>query len=394
MTSAGQTRPRLRVLQCITRLGLGGAERVAFAIMRELRAEIDFGVFTVYTRADDAVGEEMRRELIATATPWFAGTRLPLKRGGMLTGGIALAQAVRAFAPDVIHLHSETPEACAAVMTCLDGTARRVPIVRTIHNSIFWRYWPRIGRWCDRRLARAAIACVSRAAETEFARYRRDSGAQPPATAEALIYNGVVARIREPNSAPRRPHVRRVLFAGRLEPQKGIDVLCAALPRVRLPQNVRGELVVVGHGAQQPLVEALSRTPPVHWSVTLRPPVASLDDVFNDCDLLVMPSRFEGLGLVAIEASLAGLPVVATAAPGLSEALPADHPWWAPPGDADALAATLSEALAETARWRDVTTTAQRFAQTRFSAHAMAAGYRALYERALELRGGTNRRPA
>ena len=370
---------RLRVLQCITRLGLGGAERVAFDLMHALRQDVEFGVFTVHRAGTDAIGSEMRRILQANRTPWFTGTSLPMKGGGMLPAGFALARAVHDFRPDLVHFHSETPEACGAVMTQVSHSAARLPLVRTIHNSVYWRYWPRTGRWCDRRLARAAIACVSGAARDEFQRYRNDSGAKPPPFEPRIIYNGVSAPVREPVRAARDPAVRRLLFAGRFEAQKGTDVLCRALPLVRLPAGARGELTFVGHGAHEPLIAALAQHPPAGWTLTVQRPVADLGGIFPHFDLVVMPSRFEGLGLVAIEATLAGLPVVATDAPGLREALPPDYPWRATPGDERTLADALTKALDEPSGWEDAVRSAQHLAQDRFSPVAMGQAYLRLY---------------
>jgi glycosyltransferase involved in cell wall biosynthesis len=382
MTDPPVSANRLRVLQCITRLGLGGAERVAFSIARELRGEVDFGFFTVHGASRDAIGEGMRGELAATNTPWFRGTTVPMKAGGMLPGGFALARAVDAFRPDVIHFHSETPEACGAMMTSLSHSGARVPVVRTIHNSVYWRYWPRIGRWCDRRLAQAHIACVSEAAREEFRRYRQDSRVNPPPAAPEIIYNGVSLPLLEPHRVPSSADVRRVLFAGRFEDQKGTDVLCSALPFVRLPPQTRGELTFLGHGAHEQRVRTLAENPPAGWSVIVRRPVADLPAVLREFDLIVMPSRFEGLGLVAIESTLCGLPVVASDAPGLRETLPADYPWRATPGDPSSLANSLSTALADTPRWADAIAAAQRFAQARFSPATMGASYRRLFARA------------
>ena len=376
---------RLRVLQCITRLGLGGSERVAFAIMDALRAEIDFAVFNVHGTSGDAVGAGLQRELKATQTPWFAGTAVPIKCGGMLTGAYALAQAIRKFCPDLVHFHSEIPESCGALLAQFSPIFAQVPVVRTIHNSIYWRYWPRIGRWCDRRLVHAHVACVSAAARDEFLRYRKDSGAGQPPAEPVVIYNGVAIQPRAPRSSPHDSDRRRVLFAGRFEMQKGTDILCRALPLVRLPANISlGELTFMGHGAQAAQVSELAANPPPGWAVTLCPPNANLTTIYAQFDLVVMPSRFEGLGLIAIEASLCGLPVVTTDVPGLREALPPDYPWRAQPNDAESLANSLSSALTKTDHWGEAVYKAQRLALARFSPEAMGDGYRQLYFLALE----------
>jgi glycosyltransferase involved in cell wall biosynthesis len=372
---------RLRVLQSITRLGLGGAERVAFALMHALRDDVEFGLFTVHGASNDAIGADMRHTLETTQTPWFTGTAIPMKAGGMVPAGFALRRAVRSFRPDIVHFHSETPEACGAVMMRLMQGETPPRLVRTIHNSIFWRYWPRVGTWCDQRLASAAIACVSEAARDEFIRYRRESGARPSDPEATIIYNGVAIDPRAPRVGPADPALRRVLFAGRLEEQKGVDVLCDALPLVQLPPGVQGELTIVGHGAHQHGVNALARNAPPGWTVNVRGAAADLMPLFAASDMLVMPSRFEGLGLVAIEATLAGLPVVSTDAPGLQEALPADYPWRTKPGDAMSLATSMTFACNETSRWKDTVLAAQSFAQKRFSPSAMGASYLALYER-------------
>lgn len=382
MSASNAHRPsRPRVLQCITRLGLGGAEKVAFSIMRELRAEADFAVFTVHGRAGDDVGREMEQELRSLDIPWFRGTRVPMKQGGPLWGAWALARAVHEFRPDALHCHAEPAEACAAVWSAARADRTGPVVVRTVHHSMFWRFWPRVGRWCDRRLPGPWVAGVSAAACEEFKRFRLDSGA--PTAVPRLIYNGVSLAARSPHGAPHAPRRRRVLFAGRYEPEKGPDILCRALPLVRLPPGVRGELHFFGHGRLEAQVRALAAEPPPDWEVNVGPPARNLPAAMAAFDVLVAPSRFEGLGLVAIEATLCGLPVVATTALGLREALPENHPWLAEPGDAAGFATQLGAALASPETWAPAVASAQRFAAERFAPARMAEGYRRLYRDAV-----------
>lgn len=370
---------RPRILQVITRLGLGGSEKVALSIVDGLRGEFDFAVFTVYRGIHDEVGAAMRRELAAAGVPWLRGTRLDVKRGGLLPGALALHRAVQSFRPHLIHYHTEIPEACGATLAALRPGFARLPALRTIHNSIFWRYWPRIGRWCDHRLASARVVCVSAAARDEFLRYRAASGVAPARPPPAVLYNGVAVAPRPVRSGLLRPGVCRVLFAGRFEPQKGVDVLCAALPLVALPPGLRVEFTAVGHGFHEPLLRALADRPPEGWSLSVRGPVASLPDLLEGFDLVVMPSRFEGLALIAIETILCGVPLVATRAPGLQEILPANHPWLPRPEDPADLAAALSRAIGEPHTWSQVMSAAQQYAIPRFSPGRMLGAYRELY---------------
>ncbi|MDP1581066.1 MAG: glycosyltransferase family 4 protein [Candidatus Didemnitutus sp.] len=373
---------RLRVLQCITRLSLGGAERIAFSLVRGLRHEIDFAVFTVHGAGADAIGAEMRAELAALGVPWFRGTGVPMKAGGMIPGAWALARAIREFQPDVVHFHAEPSEACGAALQQLRFTSRKFGAVRTIHNSVFWRFWPRIGRWCDRKLVNAHVAGVSQSTSEEFQRYRADSGAPSPHGEPTTIYNGIDAALAPVKSAPSKLERRRLLFAGRFEPEKGADVLLRALRKVVLPADVTAELLLVGHGDQEGALRRAAATPPVGWQIVFQPVLPSIWPLLAATDVVVVPSIFEGFGLVAAEAIFAGRPVVMTDAPGLREVLPPEHPWRARPGDADDLAEKLTAALRDTAHWEPAMRTAQAWAATRFTAEQMRRAYAQLYRRA------------
>jgi glycosyltransferase involved in cell wall biosynthesis len=97
---------------------------------------------------------------------------------------------------------------------------------------------------------------------------------------------------------------------------------------------------------------------------------------------MIMPSRYEGLALSAIEAALLGLPIVATDGPGIREGFPPDYPWLAKAGDADDFARLLQGALHHPETWPGVVRQAQDFAQANFNVTAMCDAYAKLYEQA------------
>lgn len=369
-----------RVLLCITRLGLGGAEQVALTLLELLQQRITFAVFTAYSTIDDEIGVRMRNQLTASGVRWFHGSRWPVKRGGLLLAGLALGRAIREFQPDCLHYHAEIAEACGATMLQLNPTLARVAALRTVHNSNYWRFWPRIGRWTDRKLAGATVVSVSTAAQTEFVRYRTDSG-MAPQLVPAVIPNGVNLPALPPRTASLNPKRISLMFAGRFEEQKGPDILAQSLPQVSLPPNCDADLVCYGHGAFEPLLRNLATHPPPRWTVHVEPPSPRIVEEMKSFDVLLMPSRFEGLPLLAIEASLSGLPVVATDAPGLREALPSAHPWKAPPGDSAAFARAIEQAVREPHTWAPAVRAAQELARVRFSPAAMSEAYFELYSR-------------
>ena len=95
-----------------------------------------------------------------------------------------------------------------------------------------------------------------------------------------------------------------------------------------------------------------------------------------------MPSRYEGLALLPIEAALSNLPVIATDAPGLREGFPKDYPWLAAPGDAASFAKLLQRALDEPEKLPAAARAAHEFARKYFDLTVMCNAYRALYQQA------------
>lgn len=368
---------RPRVLHAITHLALGGAERIALSLVRELRGEFEFAVFAVNGVGADAVGQSMRQELADLGIPLFNGWRLPLKWGGLAAAAFAADHTLRRFQPDLVHLHTEIPEATFALLPPPRRTGRHRGWLRTVHHAQFWHHWAPLGRWVDRRLASAAVAAVSHDAARGFATLRASSGA--PGRSATVIYNGVAAPASPAPYAAAAERPLRIIFGGRLESEKGADLLPEIFRRVSPGRWPSGQLRICGQGAHEATLRTWATHPPANWQVEVTPAVADFRAEIARADLVIVPSRSEGLSLVAVEAQLLGRPVVATHAEGLREALPDRHPWCASPGDATSFAATLQQAIDQSATWPAAVATARSFAATRFDLVTMCDAYRRLY---------------
>jgi D-inositol-3-phosphate glycosyltransferase len=140
----------------------------------------------------------------------------------------------------------------------------------------------------------------------------------------------------------RRPGPPRLLFVGRLQPLKGPDVAIRTLAEVRrtLPDaRLRIFGGASGAGATGPgELQELAAELGVADAIDLEPALAqsTLVDRYRDADVLLVPSRSETFGLVALEAQACGIPVVAADVPGLEAVVgaggtlvpghdPADH---------------------------------------------------------------------
>jgi glycosyltransferase involved in cell wall biosynthesis len=126
------------------------------------------------------------------------------------------------------------------------------------------------------------------------------------------VYNGVRLPPRLSRQSSTEEGPLRLLFVGRLDRQKGLDVLRRAMEQ--LPQE-GFRLTVVGESVLERLSpQASPNVRYIGWVAN-----KALGEFYSDCDVVVMPSRWEGFGLVAAEAASYGVAVVATRCCSLPE---------------------------------------------------------------------------
>lgn len=185
-----------------------------------------------------------------------------------------------------------------------------------------------------------------------------------------------------------------VLFVGRLEPRKGVDVLLAAWAALRAHHPDRTLHLVgrdpVGWGAEQIARHGASQIR-VHGQLS----DSDLAALRTRCALQVVPSRFESFGIVVLEAWAAGLAVVASSAGALPEVV-GNAGVLVPAGRSQPLAAALMALLDDPQRRRELTTRGAVRLRSCFSPAGMAAASVAAYRRAIHRRhaGGWTSEPA
>ncbi|MGE0839971.1 glycosyltransferase family 4 protein [Pseudonocardia sp.] len=230
--------------------------------------------------------------------------------------------------PDVVHAHDWlVAHPAIALADTLD-----VPLVATIHATEAGRHagWlttplsrqvHSIEWWLARR-ADAVVTC-SRAMRTEVATlFDLD-----PDTI-AVVHNGIAPRRwsvppAATDAARRRwapGDVPLLAYFGRLEYEKGVQDLITALPRIRRA-HPGTRLVVAGTGTQRDMLVDEARRHRVRRSVRFAGHLADDDlaALLTAATAVVLPSRYEPFGIVALEAAAAGAPLVASTAGGLGE---------------------------------------------------------------------------
>lgn len=143
-----------------------------------------------------------------------------------------------------------------------------------------------------------------------------------------------------------------LLAVGAVIPRKGYDVLVTALARLA---HLRWRLVIAGDGGRSPdtlrRLEAEITALDLADRITMLGAVSSeqLASLYQRCDLFVLPSRFEGYGMVFAEAIAHGLPVVGTTAGAIPQTVPDAAGVLVPPDDVEALAEALRRLIEDPA---------------------------------------------
>jgi glycosyltransferase involved in cell wall biosynthesis len=230
-----------------------------------------------------------------------------MARGRWLVVNVGVLGRLRRFRPDLVLVGGWNQPAFWQAL--LHARTARVPLVVWVESTARDE---RAGRGpaeaAKRAVVRSAAAFVvpGRAAEE----YVRGLGAKEVAVAPNAIDLGIFGERTE-----RRAEIRaqlgldRVTFlcVSRLSPEKGVDVL------VRAFDGVPGELALVGDGPDRERVAALAGP---NVRLLGRVERDELVDWYASADAFVMPSRSETWGMAMQEAAAAGLPLVASEAPG------------------------------------------------------------------------------
>ncbi|MFH1524097.1 MAG: glycosyltransferase [Chloroflexota bacterium] len=151
-----------------------------------------------------------------------------------------------------------------------------------------------------------------------------------------------------PSHPPNFSGKPRLLFVGRLQSRKRVDLLlqaCAALP-----EGLQPKLVIVGDGSERAALEALAKAIYPSAQFPGAKHGAELAAYFSAADLFVLPGTG---GLAVQEAMSYGLPIIMGQGDGTNDDLVRDsNGWRITPNDLDALAETLRSALSDVARLR------------------------------------------
>lgn len=250
-----------------------------------------------------------------------------------------LRRVIAECAPDIIQTHGYKPAALAWMLR-RGGESR--PWIGFFHGATTENLKVRFYHWFTNRLLGAAdrVVVMSRAHLAHFSRLGEKA---------CVVHNAVLELPPEPSRAAAPSMVGgarpRIGVVGRLSPEKGVDVFlhaCDALAR----QGVSFSAIVAGDGPERVPLERLRDSLDLEGRVNFIGAITDVASLYASLDLLVIPSRSEGLPNVLLEALRADLPVVATRVGAIPDVLNSPRAGLVvPPGSATALAEGIVRAL-------------------------------------------------
>jgi glycosyltransferase involved in cell wall biosynthesis len=400
------------VVHIITKLELGGAQQNTLFTL----AHLDRGRFAPYLLAGcgGLLDEEARRSdglrstwvpsLIREIRPWRDLWALLVLRW-------QLVRIRREAGPlMIVHTHSSKAGILGRWAARLAGASA---IIHTFHGFGFHDEQPRWARrlfiWMERLTASVTdgVIVVSRANQRLGdacglfgSPGSKKTAGRPPAR---LIRSGIDfaafqsaggergASAASPRISLREelgvaPEAQVVLTVACLKPQKAPGDIVAAAGRV-LRTEPSAVFLIAGDGELRPELEAMIRANGLEGRVILLGWRRDIPQLLRAADLFLLTSRWEGLPRVILEARLAGLPVVATAADGVIDVVQDGvNGYVVPIGDVDRIADRLIELLRSPALRRRMSVAAEAL-PVDFEIHTMVRQQEAFYADVLRAKG-------
>ncbi len=403
--------------------GFGGIERHVFHLVTHLtRLGVDVTLYVQPPTVDDG-----QNEFTVYRLPSIVYTRYdytsPMLRPNSILGrqinypwyawqlGIAAAQAARHGAYNVVHSQG----LCALGYGWIrqrDPLLRHVPFIANPHGleeyrTQDWRKWLAYAPF--RAMYSYAHRCADRVIATDactqddLPRYLHVDPRRvvviPSAidVEECLNYldgamrQNLRERLRLDESGPSTGSGQActLLSVGRLERNKGFHIMIDALGKLRERLPMRWRWLLVGQGTERERLEAQARALGMLDHVTFvgRLDDAELHNLYEEVDLVVHPTLYEGSSLVTLEGMIHRKPVVASAAGGIPDKVfDGRNGYLVRPGDADDLAAKIALALEQRARWPEWGEESVKIVCSTFDWPVVARKTKATYEEMLASR--------
>jgi glycosyltransferase involved in cell wall biosynthesis len=317
----------MKILHIITSFGRGGAEIQLLMLTKYQRNKLGCDVSVCFLKGQGEMVEEFKD----------AGIRVMSLDGLSLCGIpalISLQNIIKKEDIDIVHTHLMKANFIGGIAAKLGGVKR---IIAHKHND-------------EEFMKKRHYAFIHDVSSRHVRNYFHNYGLLAPRY-EKIIYYGFDPSVfkRERIELRNRFGIKNNAYifgtVARIAPQKGIEVLIDAFELVKACGDDIHLIIVGGPGFDTSYVETVYEQAKkskyshhIHFTGVLENPM----DVYRSFDCFILASRWEGFGMVLLEAMFAGCPIIATNASAIPEVVrPNKDGILVPPGDAVALATAM-----------------------------------------------------
>ena len=344
------------ILHISRTMDIGGAERIVYQLATDLKDEFD----QVHVASTGGLWEE---KLAENGIQHHRILDVDSKQPATVLKILAsLSKIIKENEITLVHTHHRM---AAFYIRLLQMRHPKLIHVYTAHN-VFKDKLPLYGF----ALKNAKSVAVGEAVNKNL---KEDVGI----TDSRVIYNGVVLKETD-------DQVDEIISYGgiklgciaRLSEQKGLTYLLDAMSLLTV-KDIR--LFIVGDGELRNELENKVKELHLQDSVTFLGYRKDIAECINSFDFCVLPSVFEGFGLVAIEAFMNSKTLVATDIPGLNEVVTNKNGVLVPAKDPAALASAIDKLATDATLRQELASQAKKDYENRFSYSMFLENYRALY---------------
>lgn len=324
----------------------------------------------------------------------LSGEQHLFKRDGrniksLLRLAIESYKVIKKVKPDIIHLHSSFAGIIVRTIYRLKILKKReVAIIYTPHAFSFLMnvssFKKKIYAYIEKLFIGVTdyIVCTSNYEMNTALEYKLDGNKM------LVVYNGVkmpaLSNIMIENDLLGKDQSRKItiLFLGRFDYQKGYDQLLYIINKL---SKDKYHFIIIGDSVNNSAEKINCPNVEYHGWLTQN----ELGPYFNNADFLIMPSRWESFGLVAVEAQSYGLPVLANKCSSLPEVIDDNHTGILLDfSDIDNIVDFILEK--DKYFWNSKKNLCIKFAQMKFSSEMMELKYYSLYRNAVTLKNERN----